>query len=117
MNIGNLSDQYMTTGEAARLTGRHDETFRRAIDSGELPAVKRFGYHVLKKGDVLQFHKNHRGRKLSRGDVAEIKRMLFQGALQKDIAQMYGVSNGLISDIKNERTWTGVRMAGLEDSE
>lgn len=100
--------EYMTTGEAAELTGRHGETFRRAIDTGELQAVKLFGYHVLKKSDVIRFHENHRGRKLSRKDVAEIKQMLGQGILQKDIAQLYGVSNGLISDISNGRTWAGV---------
>ena len=52
---------------------------------------------------------------LTERDVAEIKTMLIDGALIKNIAKEYGVSFGAISAISNRRTWNHVDVDGWEN--
>jgi hypothetical protein len=57
-----LDDEIITTGEAARLTGRSQNIFRWAVSQGTLSTAGRteLGSLLLRTSDVLEWHKNHR---------------------------------------------------------
>ena len=52
----------------------------------------------------------HKSRKLTEQDAVEIQILLLQGMLQHEIAALYGVNQGRISEIK-----TGKRFPGSKE--
>lgn len=46
--------------------------------------------------------------KLSWSDVQEIKGLVAGGMLQKDVAEMFGVTQPIVSDIVNGKIWKDV---------
>tara|TARA_R110002012_G_C11424194_1_gene588630 strand:+ start:69 stop:398 length:330 start_codon:yes stop_codon:yes gene_type:complete len=78
--------------------------------------VIKFRYDAGKRGDDLITHKNlHKGNKnkakLTSDDVSEIKLMLLKGELyQKEIANIYGVDQSTISNIKRKRNWGDITI-------
>lgn len=110
-----------------RYKGRKDTTHRAMYDyvHGGIPA----GMHVLHRCDTPRcVHPKHlfvgtnddnvkdkilKGRmasKLKAQDVLEIRKLLSQGMLQKEVAKLYGVNSSNISRISNGKRWG--RMAG-----
>lgn len=57
------------------------------------------GYEVSDLGRVRSYW-----RKVSRGNL-EIRALATHGNLQQDIAEIYGVARGTVSDITLHRTW------------
>lgn len=47
--------------------------------------------------------------KLTDDDVRDIRALLAKGSKQRDIAKIYGVSQGTIGSIKTGRSWTHVK--------
>ena len=58
---------------------------------------------------------NNPTRKICSDDVIEIKKQLIEHVNQKEIANHYGVSLGLISAIANGRSWNHIVVDGWED--
>ncbi|MFN8482969.1 MAG: helix-turn-helix domain-containing protein [Anaerolineae bacterium] len=54
------SQEYLTPKEVAQLLKVHEETIRRYLRSGELPAVKLRGVYRVKREDLDEFLKKHR---------------------------------------------------------
>lgn len=65
------------------------------------PKHLRFDTRQGNVDDMMQSGRNNPPRKLSEADVGIIRQRLTAGALQKDLASQYGVTNSLISMIKN----------------
>ena len=74
------------------------------------PAHLELGSYSENNQDMV--NRDRRQYKLTIDQVRMIRKRLADGALQKHLAAEYGVSFGLISHIKNDRTWTeGWRVA------
>lgn len=56
----------------------------------------------------------HRYRKLTQGDVQEIKRCLSEGISGRTLAHRFNVSDGMIGHIKHERQWKEVECTILQ---
>ncbi|MFN8474897.1 MAG: helix-turn-helix domain-containing protein [Anaerolineae bacterium] len=54
------STEYLTPKEIAQLLKLHEETIRRYLRSGELPAIKLGGVYRVKREDLEEFLKKHR---------------------------------------------------------
>lgn len=50
--------------------------------------------------------------KLSNSNVIEIRRLLSEGVMQKDIAPIFGVHSGSISKIANGKIWNHIQEEG-----
>ena len=54
---------------------------------------------------ILKSGEHHLNAKLKESDVLDIRFALSNGARNKDIARIYGLSRPTITDIKNRKTW------------
>ena len=66
--------------------------------------------HVI----VKDFIPNTIQKKLKLEDAVNIKKLLMQGMAQKDIMNIYNISDTLISDINNERKWKSAYVEGFK---
>lgn len=70
------------------------------------PSHLRFDTRASNVADMLAAGTHRNGStKLTAADVATIRARLAAGARQKDIAEQYGVSNSLVSQIKSGKRW------------
>ena len=79
---------------------RHSCDNRKCVN----PAHLEVGTYSQNNQDIV--NRGRRDYKLTIHDARAIREELERGCLQKVLAARYGVSNGLISQIKNNRTWT-----------
>lgn len=61
--------------------------------------------HVNNLEYVTHLENNHHSCKLKWHRVIEIRKFLKRGYLQKRVAEMFGVTQPTISNIKNQRVW------------
>ncbi len=67
--------------------------------------------HAFKKGLKSNAGVNNPRTKLSPSSVREIRRQLKRGRTCRELAPIYGVSEALISAIKNKRVWANISLA------
>lgn len=72
----------------------------------------RKGHHIANRAGAKNPVRRdaHHQAKLTANAVEQIKRMLAEGDGQRHIARSFGVSQSLISGIKNQLLWTDLRM-------
>jgi len=73
------------------------------------PAHLRFDTRLSNVADAVEAGTVYGRGKLSADDVKNIRRRLLGGARQQDLAEDYGVTNGMISMIKNGKRYAHVR--------